>query len=108
MSESKVDCEDCLPSSSTQAELSQPSTTTKIEESTTTTLQISKDNLINSSTFIPPSINISPRIVIEFCNSCRWIHRAIWTQTEVTFYPSISFLQKKVNKQFNLILSSCS
>lgn len=30
-----------------------------------------------------------PRITIEFCDRCRWLHRASWTQTELalTFPP---------------------
>lgn len=48
------------------------------------------DSLTNWQAFIPPlkSINglgdaLLPSIVIEFCNRCRWQHRATWIQTEL-------------------------
>lgn len=48
------------------------------------------DNLTNWEEFIPPikSANafgdeLLPSIVIEYCNRCRWQHRATWVQTEL-------------------------
>lgn len=48
------------------------------------------DSLTNWQTFIPPikSANafgdeLLPSIVIEYCNRCRWQHRATWVQTEL-------------------------
>ncbi|KIJ56520.1 hypothetical protein M422DRAFT_22684 [Sphaerobolus stellatus SS14] len=38
----------------------------------------------DAQTIIPPSINgLKPYIVIEFCNRCRWLHRATWMLTEL-------------------------
>ncbi|KAF9779491.1 Rdx family-domain-containing protein [Thelephora terrestris] len=41
------------------------------------------------ATFVAPATLASPRIVIEFCNRCRWLHRAQWVATELflTFPP---------------------
>lgn len=47
------------------------------------------DPFIDPTTFSPPSFTPGspteelPRIVIEFCDRCRWLHRATWTLTEV-------------------------
>ncbi|GAA6002795.1 hypothetical protein JCM10207_007686 [Rhodosporidiobolus poonsookiae] len=52
------------------------------------------DPLLDTATFEPPDLASSdtevPRVVIEFCDRCRWLHRATWTQTELflTFPPS--------------------
>ncbi|KAF9563664.1 hypothetical protein CPC08DRAFT_705805 [Agrocybe pediades] len=48
-----------------------------------------QDNLMDPSTFVFPSILSSPTVTIEFCDRCRWLHRATWTQTELflTFPP---------------------
>ncbi|ESK97478.1 selenoprotein w-related [Moniliophthora roreri MCA 2997] len=42
----------------------------------------------DSSEFIPPFAS-GNRITIEFCDRCRWLHRATWFQTELflTFGP---------------------
>ncbi|KAG2348671.1 hypothetical protein BDR05DRAFT_372663 [Suillus weaverae] len=44
---------------------------------------------LDSSTFIPPLPLASPSITIEFCDRCRWLHRATWVSTELflTFPP---------------------
>ncbi|GAA5923097.1 SelT/SelW/SelH family protein [Sporobolomyces koalae] len=54
------------------------------------------DPLLDPSTFSPPQLSDgsqseTPRVVIEFCDRCRWLHRATWTQTELflTFPPPI-------------------
>ncbi|KZT26941.1 hypothetical protein NEOLEDRAFT_1062045 [Neolentinus lepideus HHB14362 ss-1] len=48
-----------------------------------------KSNLMDPSTFIPPSPLPGPSIAIEFCDRCRWLHRATWLSTELflTFPP---------------------
>ncbi|CEH13752.1 Thioredoxin-like fold [Ceraceosorus bombacis] len=35
------------------------------------------------------SSNTTPSLIIEFCDRCRWLHRASWVQTEllITFSP---------------------
>lgn len=42
---------------------------------------------VDPSTFEPPSFaddgELSPRVCIEFCDRCRWLHRATWTLTEL-------------------------
>ncbi|KAG2158869.1 Rdx family-domain-containing protein [Suillus bovinus] len=45
--------------------------------------------VLDSSTFIPPLPLASPSIIIEFCDRCRWLHRATWVSTELflTFPP---------------------
>ncbi|KAF8803874.1 hypothetical protein BYT27DRAFT_7195214 [Phlegmacium glaucopus] len=45
--------------------------------------------LIDPSTFVFPQPLISTTITIEFCDRCRWLHRASWVQTELflTFPP---------------------
>ncbi|TDL29309.1 hypothetical protein BD410DRAFT_779680 [Rickenella mellea] len=44
---------------------------------------------MDASTFIAPSSLPTPSIVVEFCDRCRWLHRATWTATELflTFPP---------------------
>ncbi|GAA5957549.1 hypothetical protein JCM3765_001178 [Sporobolomyces pararoseus] len=79
---SRVACEDCQPSAT---------------EETPTPLPTPADPLLDPSTFVPPFLSDNstesetPRVVIEFCDRCRWLHRATWTQTELflTFPPAI-------------------
>ncbi|KAI0356611.1 hypothetical protein OH77DRAFT_1401029 [Trametes cingulata] len=40
-------------------------------------------NPLDPSTFVPPSSSITPSITIEFCDRCRWLHRATWVSTEL-------------------------
>ncbi|KAG0705456.1 Rdx family-domain-containing protein [Suillus ampliporus] len=49
-----------------------------------------KGNLVlDPSTFIPPVPLASPSIIIEFCDRCRWLHRATWVSTELFLtFPS--------------------
>ncbi|EJT97955.1 hypothetical protein DACRYDRAFT_84316 [Dacryopinax primogenitus] len=45
---------------------------------------------LDSTTFTHPEIDkLSPQVIIEFCDRCRWLHRATWIQTELllTFPP---------------------
>ncbi|GAA6015054.1 hypothetical protein JCM8202_004866 [Rhodotorula sphaerocarpa] len=52
------------------------------------------DALLDVASFEPPALGgtdgEAPRLIIEFCDRCRWLHRATWTQTELflTFPPS--------------------
>ncbi|KAJ8698078.1 hypothetical protein PTI98_004829 [Pleurotus ostreatus] len=43
------------------------------------------------ATFTPPAPLPCPTITIEFCDRCRWLHRATWVQTELllTFPPPV-------------------
>ncbi|KAJ7838777.1 Rdx family-domain-containing protein [Mycena olivaceomarginata] len=43
----------------------------------------------NPTTFVPPSLESTTLVTIEFCDRCRWLHRASWVQTELllTFPP---------------------
>ncbi|KAH7887934.1 Rdx family-domain-containing protein [Phlebopus sp. FC_14] len=45
--------------------------------------------LLDPSTFVPPSPLPGPSVTIEFCDRCRWLHRATWVSTELllTFPP---------------------
>ncbi|KAL8293696.1 hypothetical protein RQP46_000397 [Phenoliferia psychrophenolica] len=81
---STQDCVDCLPTepSSAPAPLA--------------TKEPSVDPVLDPNTFVPPVLNEDdpsqelPRVVIEFCDRCRWLHRATWTLTELflTFPPT--------------------
>ncbi|KAH8999366.1 Rdx family-domain-containing protein [Lactarius akahatsu] len=44
---------------------------------------------MNPSTFVAPSPSTPYSVIIEFCDRCRWLHRATWTSTELflTFPP---------------------
>ncbi|PPQ99909.1 hypothetical protein CVT24_009590 [Panaeolus cyanescens] len=57
-------------------------------EEPTTQVEV-KDPLLDPSTFIPPTPLSSTTVTIEFCDRCRWLHRATWVQTELflTFTP---------------------
>ncbi|KIM91050.1 hypothetical protein PILCRDRAFT_811567 [Piloderma croceum F 1598] len=46
-------------------------------------------DIMNPETFVPPDNQPIPRVIIEFCDRCRWLHRATWTSTELflTFPP---------------------
>jgi len=38
---------------------------------------------------LQPEIKTSPNLTIEYCNRCRWQHRAAWVQTELMLtFPS--------------------
>ncbi|EPT02882.1 hypothetical protein FOMPIDRAFT_1117341 [Fomitopsis schrenkii] len=38
---------------------------------------------LDPSTFVAPSPLPGPSVVIEFCDRCRWLHRATWVSTEL-------------------------
>ena len=40
------------------------------------------EDLLDASTFVPPQA-AGWRLTIEFCDRCRWQHRATWTATEL-------------------------
>ncbi|KAJ7511827.1 Rdx family-domain-containing protein [Mycena galericulata] len=48
-------------------------------------------DILNPLTFVPPSLTESTTVTVEFCDRCRWLHRAAWVQTELllTFPPPI-------------------
>ncbi|GAA5877171.1 hypothetical protein JCM16303_006189 [Sporobolomyces ruberrimus] len=83
-----VACEDCQPPTT---EPTAPPSNPQVDS---TSNPPSLDPLLDSSTFTPPLLSEgtqseTPRAVIEFCDKCRWLHRATWTQTELflTFPP---------------------
>ncbi|KIM45798.1 hypothetical protein M413DRAFT_64762 [Hebeloma cylindrosporum] len=49
------------------------------------------NNLLDPSTFVFPAPLTSTTVTIEFCDRCRWLHRATWVQTELflTFPPPV-------------------
>ncbi|KAK0468102.1 Rdx family-domain-containing protein [Desarmillaria tabescens] len=55
----------------------------------TSEVQESVSSLLDPSTFVFPAP--STTITIEFCDRCRWLHRATWMQTELflTFPPPL-------------------
>ncbi|KAI0676891.1 Rdx family-domain-containing protein [Trametes maxima] len=73
MSDSADVCVDCQP------ETSQDVAKTAPPPSSATTAQ----NVLDPNTFVPPSSSIVPSITIEFCDRCRWLHRATWVSTEL-------------------------
>ncbi|KAH7922894.1 hypothetical protein BV22DRAFT_1069718 [Leucogyrophana mollusca] len=46
-------------------------------------------SLLDPLTFVPPKPPSTPSVIIEFCDRCRWLHRATWVSTELflTFPP---------------------
>ncbi|KAF5393971.1 hypothetical protein D9757_000203 [Collybiopsis confluens] len=49
-------------------------------------------NPLDPTTFVfPKTQTLQAVVTIEFCDRCRWLHRATWTQTELflTFPPPI-------------------
>ncbi|BGO94788.1 hypothetical protein NBRC10512_005393 [Rhodotorula toruloides] len=84
-----TNCTDCTPGSSNSAGKASPSANPASSVS-----RPDDPALFDSSTFEPPELGSSegetPRLCIEFCDRCRWLHRATWTQTELflTFPPS--------------------
>ncbi|KAL7008307.1 hypothetical protein EMMF5_002036 [Cystobasidiomycetes sp. EMM_F5] len=49
-----------------------------------------EENVMDPATFTKPDLSKDVRVVIEYCNRCRWNARATWIQTELlnTFSPS--------------------
>ncbi|GAA5981429.1 hypothetical protein JCM10908_004106 [Rhodotorula pacifica] len=82
--ETQTTCSDCLPAPVTSSAAPSHHRVPADEAA-----------LLDASTFEPPALGSSdgeaPRVAIEFCDRCRWLHRATWTQTELflTFPPSI-------------------
>ncbi|KAI0771887.1 Rdx family-domain-containing protein [Trametes elegans] len=66
-------CVDCQP------DAQQESSNTVTSQPDSTTVQ----NPLDPTTFIPPSTSITPSVTIEFCDRCRWLHRATWVSTEL-------------------------
>ncbi|KIK08584.1 hypothetical protein K443DRAFT_85093 [Laccaria amethystina LaAM-08-1] len=50
-----------------------------------------QQKLSDITTFVFPPPLSSTTVVIEFCDRCRWLHRASWIQTELflTFPPPV-------------------
>ncbi|KAI0309254.1 Rdx family-domain-containing protein [Amylostereum chailletii] len=77
-------CVDCVePSANTSPGVSTASATDVNLESKP------YDPRLDPSTFVAPSAGAAPSVIIEFCDRCRWLHRATWTSTELflTFPP---------------------
>ncbi|GAA5823387.1 hypothetical protein JCM3770_006848 [Rhodotorula araucariae] len=96
------DCHDCAtpsPPGSASASTSHPTAAQDAGPSAapppSVTTSEHQQDVLDSSTFVPPQLSQGedgdelPRVVIEFCDRCRWLHRAVWTQTELflTFPP---------------------
>ncbi|KAI5117500.1 hypothetical protein M0805_009669 [Coniferiporia weirii] len=46
-------------------------------------------NPLDISTFVPPTTLPAPSVTVEFCDRCRWLHRATWVSTELLItFPS--------------------
>jgi len=63
-------CVDCIPDQSKSA-----------EEAATLT---SSENKLDPNTFVPPLVVPLPAVTIEYCDRCRWLHRASWVSTELS------------------------
>ncbi|KAJ7686848.1 Rdx family-domain-containing protein [Mycena rosella] len=50
-----------------------------------------QNDLMNPLTFVCPSLAAETTVTVEFCDRCRWLHRASWVQTELllTFPPPV-------------------
>ncbi|CAK5266011.1 unnamed protein product, partial [Mycena citricolor] len=57
----------------------------------TTMTEPEQPDILNPATFVPPQLAEFASITIEFCDRCRWLHRAAWVQTELllTFAPPV-------------------
>ncbi|KAI0786349.1 Rdx family-domain-containing protein [Abortiporus biennis] len=52
-------------------------------------MEPAQEHPLDPSTFIPPEPLPAPSIIIEFCDRCRWLHRATWISTELFLtFPS--------------------
>ncbi|KAH8106227.1 Rdx family-domain-containing protein [Cristinia sonorae] len=59
------------------------------QESNTNEQIVPDEDILNPATFIPPAPLPGPSIIIEFCDRCRWLHRASWVSTELFItFPS--------------------
>ncbi|GAA5924961.1 hypothetical protein JCM3775_006328 [Rhodotorula graminis] len=92
-------CADCPPSTSTSTASSLPSSHAPQPGSSSSAPppQPQQHDVLDPATFVPPALGEGhdreevPRVIIEFCDRCRWLHRAVWTQTELflTFPPAV-------------------
>ncbi|POY71206.1 hypothetical protein BMF94_5518 [Rhodotorula taiwanensis] len=84
-------CLDCTPSEPSNSSPSQATPSTLPDRTSPST---PTDPLLDPASFEPPDLGSAqgeaPRVLIEFCDRCRWLHRATWTQTELflTFPPA--------------------
>jgi len=84
MSSNEVPCETCdtTPAQAT----SDPAAPVETEASPVIAVE---DVLDPSTCHPPPNVPFAPGITIEFCDRCRWLHRATWVQTELFItFPS--------------------
>ncbi|KZT72618.1 hypothetical protein DAEQUDRAFT_762894 [Daedalea quercina L-15889] len=61
-------CVECIPQS---------------EDATAEPQPMKRHNPLDPATFVPPMPLPGPSITIEFCDRCRWLHRATWVSTEL-------------------------
>ncbi|KAI0303146.1 Rdx family-domain-containing protein [Russula brevipes] len=45
---------------------------------------VSSYDPMDPSTFVAPTPSAPHSVIIEFCDRCRWLHRATWTSTELS------------------------
>ncbi|KAJ3539965.1 hypothetical protein NM688_g6294 [Phlebia brevispora] len=71
-------CVECIPSD-------QPLKVEPTGDGPQETEQVTlSQNPLDPATFVPPSPLPLPSVTIEFCDRCRWLHRATWVSTELT------------------------
>ncbi|KAF9468967.1 Rdx family-domain-containing protein [Collybia nuda] len=60
-------------------------------ETQETLLPHQQGDLLEASNFVFPEPLSTTTVTIEFCDRCRWLHRASWVQTELllTFPPPV-------------------
>ncbi|KAM0793513.1 hypothetical protein ACM66B_000952 [Microbotryomycetes sp. NB124-2] len=79
-------CADCQPVTSSEAGSTGPS-------GSSANAAARSDAVVEPFSMQPPDFDTHeyPRVVIEFCDRCRWLHRSIWVQTELflTFPPTL-------------------
>ncbi|KAJ7283885.1 Rdx family-domain-containing protein [Mycena rebaudengoi] len=59
----------------------------QMDSESTSTVQA---DLLDPTTFVSPSLLETTTVTIEFCDRCRWLHRASWIQTELFLtFPNV-------------------
>lgn len=66
-----------------QQQVAEASSEPSVQEAPREVPEPTPEDPLNPTTFIPPAPLPTPHITIEFCDRCRWQHRATWVSTEL-------------------------
>ncbi|KAI0080760.1 hypothetical protein K474DRAFT_1672506 [Panus rudis PR-1116 ss-1] len=82
-------CVECAPADAQATEPGSPSLRMRQDAELKDLESEVQEHPLDPTTFIPPAPLPAPCITIEFCDRCRWLHRASWVSTELflTFPP---------------------